>query len=163
MSYIISNPVTVTTQPVVSVAPVGIYPLALDYDIMNDSSYLAQEQIINYFRFRTLDHWLYHDLAYLLKYLKGDVNKITPVSSRQEYESNKVESDSSKLVEVKADWIGDNILTFKAMRDILKRIMYEMGYKWYELTYHEHLVRDVTEKYIRKAFRRTFVPDFSKK
>ena len=54
---------------------------------------------------------------------------------------------------MKSDWIEENILTESAMREILMRIMRELGLKWYELPHRESLVMEVVEKYIKKKLR----------
>jgi len=57
-------------------------------------------------------------------------------------------------LEEKSDYIGDRILTESAMREILLKIMYQLGIKWYDLPYHEVLVQEVIEKYIKKKLKK---------
>jgi predicted Fe-Mo cluster-binding NifX family protein len=40
------------------------------------------------------------------------------------------------------------------MREILVKIMYQLGIKWYDLPYHEELVKEVIEKYIKKKLKK---------
>ena len=69
-------------------------------------------------------------------------------------EDNKVSKNSVSELEDKSDYISENILTESAMREILLKIMYQLGIKWYDLPYHEELVKEVIEKYIKKKLKK---------
>ena len=159
-SYISNlDPLTIDTP----VTPVGYnWPVTIgknaryyvDIDTgVNDNS-IVQRDITRYFRYKTLDKWLYSDMDYLLKYLKIDNKDVVLVKNREEMENNKVSKNSVSELEEKSDYIGDHILTESAMREILLKIMYQLGIKWYDLPYHEVLVQEVIEKYIKKKLKK---------
>ncbi len=159
-SYISNlDPLTIDTP----VSPIGYnWPMILgkaskyyvDIDTgVNDNS-IVQRDITRYFRYKTLDKWLYGEMTFLLKYLKVENRNVVLVKSRQEMEDNKVSKNTVSELEEKSDYIGENILTESAMREILVKIMYQLGIKWYDLPYHEELVKEVIEKYIKKKLKK---------
>jgi hypothetical protein len=159
-SYISNlDPLTIDTP----VSPIGYnWPMILgkaskyyvDIDTgVNDNS-IVQRDITRYFRYKTLDKWLYGEMTFLLKYLKVENRNVVLVKSRQEMEDNKVSKNTVSELEEKSDYIGENILSESAMREILVKIMYQLGIKWYDLPYHEELVKEVIEKYIKKKLKK---------
>ncbi len=120
---------------------------------VNDNS-IVQRDITRYFRYKTLDKWLYSEMSFLLKYLKVENNDVKVVKNREEMESNKVSKNTVSELEEKSDYIGENVLTEAAMREILLKIMYQLGIKWYDLPYYEELVKEVIEKYIKKKLKK---------
>ena len=153
------NPLTIDTP----VSPIGYnWPMILgkaskyyvDIDTGVNDNTIVQRDITRYFRYKTLDKWLYGDMTFLLKYLKVENKNIVLVKSRDEMENNKVSKNSVSELEDKSDYICENILTESAMKEILLKIMYQLGIKWYDLPYHEELVKEVIEKYIKKKLKK---------
>lgn len=159
-SYISNlSPLTIDTP----VSPIGYnWPVTVgkntkyyvDIDTgLNDNS-IVQRDISRYFRYKTLDKWLYSDMDYLLKYLKFENKNIVLVKNREEMENNKISKNTVSELEEKSDYIAENILTEGAIKEILLKIMYQLGIKWYDLPYHENLVQEVIEKYIKKKLKK---------
>ena len=109
-----------------------------------------------YLLYKTLDKWIFTEFPSVLKYLKVDNGSVKLVKSLDEKEKNDVSKDSEKDLEAKSDWIEENILNEEKMREVLIRIMRELGLKWYELPHRETLIRDVVEKYIKKKLKQRF-------
>ena len=156
----ITPSVIVNTDPLTIVSPIGTPFLyrrpgyVLDIDTGVNDSYIVQRDVTKYLRYKTLDKWIYTEFPSVLKYLIVEKDNIRLVKSESERDNNKVSSNSTSELEAKSDYIGENILTEEAMREVLIRIMRELGIKWYDLPYREDLVMDVVEKYIEKKLKK---------
>jgi hypothetical protein len=138
------------------VSILGVKPASFYVDIdtgLNDS-YVVQQDVTKYFKFKTLDKWLFTDFSSVLKYLVSRDGKVSLIKKVDDRESNDVSKDSSKVLEAKADYIEENILTESKMRAILIRIMKELGIKWFELPHRETLVKEVLEKYLKTKLKK---------
>jgi hypothetical protein len=157
----VSQSVIVNNDPLTVVTPIGpvLYNVPSRYIVdvdtgMNDN-YIVQRDVTLSIMYKTLDKWIYEDFPNVLKYLVVDKDgKVRPVKSESEKDNNKVSNDSERDLEKKSDYIGDNILTERTVREILMRIMRELGLRWYELPHREQLLKDVIEKYIKKKLKK---------
>jgi len=151
VSKVITTPYSTQIVTTNVVTPfVSVY----DYDTGLNTSYIAQKEMTEYLLYRILDKWLYSDeMCHILKYLKINGNKVSYIANEDEYKNNKICNDSEDDVQKKADFIQENILGMKEMKNLLKRIIDELGYKWYELSSKEKLVVEVTEKFLRKRLK----------
>ena len=168
------TPLTITQSPLSTVTPsviVNTDPLTVlspirtpllyrrptfmvDIDTGVNDSYIVQRDVTKYLRYKTLDKWIYTEFPSVLKYLVVDKDNVRLVKNESERDNNKVSSNNVSELEAKSDYIGENILTEEAMREVLIRIMRELGVKWYDLPYRENLVMDVVEKYIEKKLKK---------
>lgn len=147
---------TVYTANVLNQPVYPVYPFySIDVDTGLNDSYLLQQQAIEYFMYRILDKWLYNDeLCHLLKYLKITDGKVNYISSENDYKENKICSDSDADVEKKVDFIHENLLGKTEMKNLLMRIMHELGMQWYQLTINERIIVDSAEKYLKKELKK---------
>ena len=156
----VSQSVIVNNDPLTVVTPIGpvLYNLpnryVVDVDTGMNDNYIVQRDVTLSIMYKALDKWLYNDFPNVLKYLVVDKGHVRVVKSMNEKENNKVSNDSVSDLERKSDYIGDNILTERSTREILIRIMRELGLKWYELPHREQLLKDVIEKYIKKKLKK---------
>lgn len=126
-----------------------------DIDTGLNQGYLAQKQMVQEILHLTLDKWLYKDMCYLLKYLKITDGKVDYISSLDEYKENKICEDSTSNVQLKADFIEENILDEEKMRKLLKKIINELGYKWYDLISRRRaVVKDTIETYLKSHLKK---------
>ncbi len=146
-----NNPLTITTPigPVITTRPTYV----VDIDTGMDDNFIVQRDVTKYFLYITLDKWLYTEFPNVLKYLVVERGHVRVVKSEDEKEKNKVSNNSSEELEMKADYIEDNVLDEKTMREVLMRIMRELGIRWYNLPHREPIVMDVVEKYLKKKLR----------
>ena len=138
------------------VALLGVKPASIYVDMdtgMNDS-YVVQQDVTKYFKFKTLDKWIYTDFSSVLKYLNYRDGKVSLIKKIDDKENTDVSKDSTKVLEAKADFIEENILTESKTRAILIRIMKELGIKWYELPQYETLVKEVIERYLKNKLKK---------
>ena len=159
----VTQSVIVNNDPFTVVTPIGpiLHNLVsgprylVDVDTGINDNYIVQRDVTLSIMYKALDKWLYNDFPNVLKYLIVDKSgDVRVVKSKQEKDNNKVSSDSVDDLESKSDYIGENILTERSIRDILIRIMRELGLKWYELPHREQLLKDVIEKYIKKKLKK---------
>jgi hypothetical protein len=156
----VSQSVIVNNDPLTVVTPIGpvLYNVpnryVVDIDTGMNDNYIVQRDVTLSIMYKALDKWLYNDFPNVLKYLVVDKGSVRVVKSMNEKENNKVSNDSVSDLEKKSDYIGDNILTERSTREILIRIMRELGLKWYELPHREQLLKDVIEKYIKKKLKK---------
>jgi hypothetical protein len=134
----------------------GVKPSSfyVDLDTGLNDSYVVQQDVTKYFKFKTLDKWLFTDFSSVLKFLVNRDGKISLIKKLDDRDSNDVSKDSSKVLEAKADYIEEHILTESKMRAILIRIMRELGIKWFELPHRESLVKEILEKYLKTKLKK---------
>jgi hypothetical protein len=156
---------TTTLSPTYTTSVVGITPSNLsllavkptvyvDIDTGLNDSYIVQKDVTKYFMFKTLDKWIFTEFPSVLKYLVYKDGKVSLVKNIKSKETNDVSKDSEKVLEAKADYIENKILSESKTRAILIRIMKELGIKWFELPYRENLVKEVMERYLKKKLKK---------
>lgn len=158
---IITSPVSVKRYPpdvtVIQSYPNIFLPVAkLEVETGLNNNYMAQKDMTEYLHLRFLDKWLYdEDYCYLLKYLIIADETVKPISNLSDFKENKICEDSEKDVEKKADYIEKNILGISEMKHILKRVIEDTSFKWYELADKdvEPFVMDVVEKFVKKRLK----------
>jgi hypothetical protein len=126
----------------------------VDIDTGLNDSYVVQKDVTKYFMYKTLDKWIYQDFPSVLKYLVYRDGKVSLIKKLADKENNEVSKDSEKALEAKADFIEEKILDESRTREILIRIMRELGLKWFELPYREGLVKEVMERFLKKKLKK---------
>lgn len=126
-----------------------------DYDTGMNDNYTTQKEMTKWLLKRILDKWLFKDeLSHVLKYLKvTNDGEIKVVKNDEDRKNNKISEDSTKNIEKKADWIEENVFGMHEMRKLLKRLVEELNYKWYNLPKKESLIIEAVEKTIKKKLR----------
>lgn len=151
---------SVTNAPVINV-PNTVFLLnntaVVDIKTGVNDNYLVQENITKFYLYKFIDVWLYKETPYLLKYIVIENDKARIVKNDKEKDSVEVSKDTKKELGLKADFIQENILSTHNVRKLLIRIMNELGVKWYDLPYKEHLVFDVIERYVRRKLKNMMV------
>jgi hypothetical protein len=125
----------------------------VDIDTGMDNNYYVQRDITKYLLYKTLDKWIFNEFPSVLKYLVVENNTVKLVKNEAEKDKNDISKNTAKENELKVDWIEENILGEEEMKEVLKKIMYELGIKFYDLPHRESLVMEVVEKYIKKKLR----------
>jgi hypothetical protein len=134
------------------VSLLGVKPSSFYVDIdsgLNDS-YVVQQDVTNYFKFKTLDKWLFTDFSSVLKYLVYKDGKVSLVKKINDKDNTDISKDSRKILEAKADYIEEHMLTESKTRALLIKIMRNLQIKWYELPQYETLVKEVIQKYLNQ-------------
>jgi hypothetical protein len=126
----------------------------VDIDTGLNDSYVVQKDVTKFFMYKTLDKWIFNDFPSVLKYLVYRDGKVSLIKKLGDKENNEVSKDSEKALEAKADFIEEKILDESRTREILIRIMRELGLKWFELPYRENLVKEVMERFLKKKLKK---------
>lgn len=148
-----NNPLTVVTPigPIINtIRPSYI----VDIDTGMEDNYNVQRDITKYLLYKTLDKWIFNEFPSVLKYLVVEKDSIRIVKNETEKENNDISKNSSAENEMKVDWIENNIFGEEEMKGVLKRIIIELGIKFYDLPHRENIVMEVVEKYLKKKLRK---------
>ena len=161
-----TNPLTILT-PTTPTTPYANYALlatkpsfilkptfVVDIDSGLNDSYVVQKDVTLYFMNITLEKWIFGSLSSVLEFLVSKNGKIQLVKNMKERDSNNIDKDSTSVLEAKADWLKDHILSESKTRAILVKIMRELGLKWFELPHRESLVKDVLKRYLKNKLKR---------
>lgn len=160
MASAVSQTVVVNDNPLTVVTPIGPQIITtrpsyvVDINTGMEDNYVVQRDVTRYFMFKALDKWLFEEWNYLFKFLIADKNGVRLVKSEDEREKNDIKKDSDELLEQKADYIEEHVLTEEATKEVLKRIMRELGIPFYSLPHREALVMDVLEKFMKKKLKK---------
>jgi len=145
-----ANYALLATKPTIFVKP----SLVVDIDSGLNDSYVVQKDVTLYFMNITLEKWIYGSLSSILEFLVSKNGKISLVKNMRERDSNNIDKDSTSVLEAKADWLKDYVLSESKTRAILVKIMRELGLKWFELPHRESLVKDVLKRYLKNKLKR---------
>jgi hypothetical protein len=145
-----ANYALLATKPTIYIKP----SLVVDIDSGLNDSYVVQKDVTLYFMNITLEKWIYGSLSSILEFLVSKNGKIQLVKNMKERDSNNIDKDSTSVLEAKADWLKDHILSESKTRAILVKIMRELGLKWYDLPHRESLVKDVLKRYLKNKLKR---------
>ena len=126
----------------------------LDFDTGINGNHIVQKDITKMYMYKTLEKWLFRDLAYLLKYVVVENGKARVVKNKQEKDGNSVRDTSKSDNQIKADFIHDKILDESATRSVLIRVMKELGYSWVELPQKENVISDIIGRYIKRKLKK---------
>lgn len=140
--------------------PFGHFTLQkLDVDTGLNNSYLAQKQMVHYLYYKFLDHYIYKkDFSNLFKYLKMDSDSnIIIVKDINDYKNNDIKENTEEELEKKLNFIEKNVLPISAARDLLKKLVVELDYKWYNLPEKISVVNEVFYRFIKKYFKSQIV------
>lgn len=150
-----ANYALLATKPTIYVKP----SLVVDIDSGLNDSYVVQKDVTLYFMNITLEKWIYGSLSSILEFLVSKNGKISLVKNMRERDSNNIDKDSTSVLEAKADWLKDHILSESKTRAILVKIMRELGLKWFELPHRESLVKDVLKRYLKNKLKKMVAGD----
>lgn len=146
----LSNYALLAVKPSVYVKPTFV----LEIDTGLNDSYVVQKDVTLYFTNITLEKWIYGSLSSVLEFLVSKNGKIHLVKNMKERDSNNIDKDTTSVLEGKADWLRENVLSESKTRAILVKIMRELGLKWYELPHRESLVKDVMKRYLKNKLKK---------
>ena len=124
-------------------------PLIATYNDLN-SDYETQETIIKYVRTKMLDKWLYHDFKDIFGYLKVHDGKVSLANS---VDKKAYKKDSDKDLELKVDYIGDNLLTKNTVSKLMRKYVKESGSEWVKVPHAEYYVKQMLYHKLKKMLK----------
>jgi len=119
----------------------------VQYENLNNDPDLIRK-VTKYFFEKTMNSWLYSDFEDLLTYLviKGD--KVRVVSNKKELENNK-RDNNMKTLEMKVNFIADNVMTKYDMKSFLKKYSLKSGLDLWKLKENKSYVKKSIYKKIK--------------
>merc|ERR1711871_127832 len=130
----------------VPVAPV-LTNNVVQYENLNNDPDLIRK-VTKYFFEKTMNSWLYSDFEDLLTYLVVKGNKVSVVSNKKELENNKRDSNM-KSIEMKVNFIADNVMTKYDMKSFLKKYALKSGLDLWKLKENKSYVKKSIYKKIK--------------
>jgi hypothetical protein len=114
-----------------------------------NTSKQVQKTITKYIYYKLVDEWLYSKLFPLLAFVKIVDSNPQLIKSMNEYDINKLSSQTDDEIELRADYLEKNIITKKLVSKVLKRIIKRMCLNWYELDKHMKTIQEVFLEYFK--------------
>jgi hypothetical protein len=108
----------------------------------------VQKRVVKYFRYKTLDKWLYDDMTDVLDHFKVTGNDVKLSERSQEH---KTDETIEKIIE----YIEKYILTENTMRRILSNFVDTAQANWYDLHKNEYFVEEAIHKKILSIIKHT--------
>ena len=114
-----------------------------------NTSRQVQKTISKYIYYKLVDDWIYKKLFPILAFVKIVNNKPQLIKSMDEYNINKLASQTDEEIELRADYLESNIITKKLVSKVLKKTVKRMCLNWYELDKHEKTIQNVFLEYLK--------------
>lgn len=128
-------------------------PLPIDLDLNRRSD--VHQQVSRFFRFKTLDKWIYEDMIDLLGYFRVDDRGVHLIDNLSEYREDAAARDDPQVIEEKIKYIEKYFLTTDTMYRILKKLVRGTGINWYDLHKNEFFVKEAIKIQFKKILRET--------
>lgn len=114
-----------------------------------NTSHQVQKTITKYIYYKLVDEWIYKKLFPILAFVKIVNGKPQLIKSMDEYNINKLASETDEDIELRADYLESNIITKKLVSKVLKKTVNRMCLNWYELNKHEKTIQNVFLEYLK--------------
>lgn len=151
---------TYTTPYVGHVGPIGatvIIPgsatLPQFLDLNKDPR--IHDRVSKYFRYKTLDKWLYEDMSDLLGYFVVSSSGVQLVKNASDYKESLVAHMNPDDVEKIVNWIENYLLTEDTMRKLLTQFVNETKANWYDLYKNEYFIKEIIQKKLLNIIKET--------
>lgn len=119
----------------------GSYTLPAPLDLNKDLR--VHRQVTKYFRYKTLDKWLYENMSDILDYFKVSGDNVDIVKSLSEVGK---QSHSTQDIEKIIAYIEKNVLTEETMSRIIHHFVKNSQVNWYDMHKNEIFVIDIIHK-----------------
>lgn len=133
-------------------------PLVGHYESLNWKPEI-HERLAKHYYYKTLDKWLMEDITDVLNYFVVRDGKVSMISNLSDYKSTNIDKDTDKTAKLKADYIGEHVLSTRKMKKILTKFVHETEINWIDIPRNEYSLRRAVEheliKLIRKKIKKT--------
>lgn len=119
------------------------------FNLNLNTSKQVQKTISKYVYYKLVDEWLYYKLFPLLAFVKIVDSTPQLIKSMNEYDINKLASETDDEIEQRANYLEKNIITKKLVSKVLKRIVKRTCLNWYELDKHMKTIQEVFLEYFK--------------
>ena len=115
----------------------------------------VQKTISKFFYYKLVDEWLYKKLFSLLAFVEIINDKPQLIKSMNKYSVENLVTESERTIKIRANYLEENIITKKLVKQILKKIVKNMCLNWYDLYKHENTVSKIFLKYFEKLLEKS--------
>lgn len=115
----------------------------------------VQKTIIKHIYYKLVDDWLYTKLFPLLAYVKIINGRPQLITSLDEYDINKLASETDEQIELRANYLESKILTKELVSKVTKRVVKKMCFNWYELDKHENMLQKIFLEYFNDLLKQS--------
>lgn len=115
----------------------------------------VQKTISKYFYYKLVDEWLYKKLFPLLAFVEIINDKPQLIKSMNKYSVENLVTELDKAIKIRANYLEQNIITKKIVKQILKKIVKNMCINWYDLYKHENTISKIFLKYFEKLLEKS--------
>lgn len=114
-----------------------------------NASKKVQKTIGKYIYYKLIDEWIYEKLFPILAFVKITNGVPQLIKSMDEYNVNKLASQTDEEIELRAEYLEKKIITKKLVSKVLKKMINRMCLNWYELDKHEKTIQNVFFEYLK--------------
>ena len=158
-----STPVSISyNSPINSVLSDNIhfsYPLTpigpmidSNYDTVDDDIEL-RSRMTKYFYESFFNRWILDEYSKILNFYKVKQKKITKVTSKKDYENNKLSSEEKKLI---VNYIINNVYDKYDLKSSIKTFIRKSRSKWFELKDNQDDVKHMIYRDLKKKIKDTY-------
>ena len=137
------------------IMPGSLFPLPINLDLNKDSR--VHKQVVKFYRYKTLDKWLYGDMIDLLGYFRVDDKGVSIIDNMSEYRQDAAARYDPQTIEQIINYIEKYILTEDTTYRILKKLVRGTGINWYDLHKSEFFVKEDIKSQLQKILKDTVV------
>lgn len=137
------------------IIPGPILPLPANYDLNKDAR--VHQQVVNYFRYKTLDKWLYDDMREILGYFVVSNGQVSLLKKLNDYREDSAASDSAEDTVKKIKYIENYWLTIDRTYKILLNLVSGANLNWYDLHKNDFFVKDAIRNGLKKKIKETIM------
>lgn len=139
----------------------GSIPLPSYLDLNKDPR--VHKQVVKYYRYKTLDKWLYNDMIDILGYFYVDDKGVHLINNLSEYREDAAATDSEQTIERKIEYIEKYFLTEDTMYRILTKLVTGASINWYDLHKNEFFVKEDIKLQLKNILKKTIMDRYSNK
>ncbi len=107
----------------------------------------ARNTIIKYFRYKTLDKWLFGRMSDILSYFKVSGNKVEIVQSPDKKNVETMRETDKVLI---VEFIEHNILSRSFVAIVIKKYVSKFGVNWYDIHKNEKVFCDYMSEKLKE-------------
>lgn len=126
-----------------------------------NTSKSVQKTISKYYYYKLVDEWLYKKLFSLLAFVEIVNGKPQLIKSMNRYSVERLATETDDAIEARAEYLEKNIITKKLVKQILKKIVKNMCFNWYDLNKHENTISKVFLEYLKELLE-TSINEYNK-
>ncbi len=123
--------------------------ISYSYDRLNGDKKTVKT-ISKYYYYKILDKWVFKELLPLLGFVEIIDNKPRLLTNLDNYDGEKLLNEPSDLLEKKADYLEDVLITKDLVKHVLRKIIDKYNISWTKLEDYEYEVKKYFFNYLKE-------------